>query len=679
MFSTSSSHLAGKNHEPRIWGGGGARGARRDGRLSSSSRSDASPGRRRFPSIELLAAPLLFSALSALAGNTVSPPAGFIRITIASNQQFLASLPFEPFDEGVSGALGIRLPGREGGAGDRVLKWDPVSLSYTGATRDATATNWVDGAGDPTSLTLVPGEGFWLVNRQPADQGLILAGEVVVDAERQAALAPALNLIGFPFSTAVDIEDTALAGVLQGDGVLTDAAGHVLTNVADRLLPGRGYWYTLQRELPAVWIEERPYGNAFPTNGEPPRIVGMRIGDDGLTMVLRILCETTTGERIDIFYQDIALDEDFNPLTGWRVAERGIPSDGQHEIEWVDRPQGGRLPVRLVPGRCYLVGRGDVDTDGDGVSDAYEAFVEVYEPTVAEPESTAPALPELEQTDAVVAPAWTDGLPKDVTDSLPWLQERVTQARPGDIISLAPGTYALSDSLVVDKAVVLRGEEGADATTLMGPATNSCVRLLHPDAALEGLTITRGSSPQGGGVYATGGALRDCTITGNAATGGSGGGVFADGPMTVERCVVDANAADFGGGIEAQGDLTVIDCVISGNEAHVDGGAVYAGAAVSISRSTIRDNRSGRNAGGCAISHRADLVLSECRIESNEAARGAGGGVHVKARGHLTLNACTVADNRAARAGPGIFGRASSVLLGAGNTLADANAIGGAR
>ena len=44
-------------------------------------------------------------------------------------------------------------------------------------------------------------------------------------------------------------------------------------------------------------------------------------------------------------------------------------------LEWVDRGSAERLCVTEVSARYYLVGRADIDSDGDGVPDARETFV----------------------------------------------------------------------------------------------------------------------------------------------------------------------------------------------------------------------------------------------------------------------------------------------------------------
>src|SRR5262249_8192174 len=90
----------------------------------------------------------------------------------------------------------------------------------------------------------------------------------------------------------------------------------------------------------------------------------------------------------------------------------------------------------------------------------------------------------------------------------------------------------------------------------------------------------------GGAIYSSGAflMLRNCSLTANAAVGGSGGGgnyasggaVFARGPLEMINCTISGNTAyTFGatqglgsaGGVGSVGGLTLINCTISSNSA----------------------------------------------------------------------------------------------------------------
>ena len=71
--------------------------------------------------------------------------------------------------------------------------------------------------------------------------------------------------------------------------------------------------------------------------------------------------------------------------------------------------------------------------------------------------------------------------------------------------------------------------------------------------------------------------LTDCTVSGNSASSGDGGGVFNDlGTTTLLNCSVSGNSAAVGGGLATYyyGTTTLTNCTVSGNSAASDGGGV---------------------------------------------------------------------------------------------------------
>lgn len=63
------------------------------------------------------------------------------------------------------------------------------------------------------------------------------------------------------------------------------------------------------------------------------------------------------------------------------------------------------------------------------------------------------------------------------------IAETLTQAEPGDVLHLSPGTYA--ESVTLTKPVTLIGND----TTLEGPGKGSVITIDAPDVVVEGLTI----------------------------------------------------------------------------------------------------------------------------------------------------------------------------------------------
>jgi len=94
------------------------------------------------------------------------------------------------------------------------------------------------------------------------------------------------------------------------------------------------------------------------------------------------------------------------------------------------------------------------------------------------------------------------------------------------------------------------------------------------DLTLQNVTLSGGSSSEGGGVSNRGTlTIKKSTISGNTAP--FGGGVFNLGTLTIENSTTSGNTADVGGGVfNDSGGLTITNSTISGNSAN-HGGGVY--------------------------------------------------------------------------------------------------------
>lgn len=272
---------------------------------------------------------------SAVAENIVSRPVGFLRISAPSNAQVLASQPFSPLDESNSEAI---------------LKWD-IASGYTSSTTVAE-----------------PGEGFWLVNDPSSNRTVCLKGEVVLTSSNTARLYPGLNLVGYPYSSPLPLNQTALGSLTTSVEILNADAK---TPGETESVLGKGYWVKSLSEECIVWTEVRPYENVFPESGLP-EITAITTAS-GSNVVLSIACEGD--EALDVFYQDIQSTNGFEAVRDWQVAEAGILANGQASIEWSDAGSNERPAPGEIPGRYYLVGRADIDLDGNGVPDARDQFV----------------------------------------------------------------------------------------------------------------------------------------------------------------------------------------------------------------------------------------------------------------------------------------------------------------
>ncbi len=222
---------------------------------------------------------------------------------------------------------------------------------------------------------------------------------------------------------------------------------------------------------------------------------------------------------------------------------------------------------------------------------------------------------------------------------------------------------------------------------------------------LDGFTITGGSAPQGGGIYAkacSGVTFANNTITGNTTTGSHGGGVFCTGSsLTLTGNTISGNATApgfeaYGGGMYADGSsLTLVGNVISANTAmhggglfcgnnpilqmdanviqdndaqYWGGGIFYAGLGGALTGNTIAGNTAGWSGGGVFLSYSSQSTLSGNTLSGNTAAF-EGGGVYGASGSASTLVDNTLSGNTA-NDGGGILLDLSTAIW-TGNTIAD--------
>jgi parallel beta-helix repeat protein len=200
------------------------------------------------------------------------------------------------------------------------------------------------------------------------------------------------------------------------------------------------------------------------------------------------------------------------------------------------------------------------------------------------------------------------------------------------------------------------------------------------EAVLDGLTITGGSARYGGGIYVFEAlaAIRNCTVTGNAARN-YGGGVYLVGTMGVsliENTVVSSNTAGWAGGIYiGRASSTVSATLIINNAARESvGGLFIQSSPQSTLISTTVANNAARAGGGIEISGGSALNIYSSRIDGNLAGQKAGVWVQ---HSTLTMTNSFVVDNHAIAGKPGAmsFWRSSGRLVNV--TIADNSASNG--
>jgi N-acetylneuraminic acid mutarotase len=240
------------------------------------------------------------------------------------------------------------------------------------------------------------------------------------------------------------------------------------------------------------------------------------------------------------------------------------------------------------------------------------------------------------------------------------LRQALADAHDGDTInfdsSLNDQTIMLTSAeLVIDKNITINGP-GPDLLTVERfPPTQFSVFHVMPihTATIEGLRITGGYSPSGGG-----GVLND------------------HGTLTVSNCSLTGNASYYGGAIYSDGSgggatLTVVNSSVSSNYAYDAGGGIYNDAhnggmatlslmTSSVNSNTAADSGIGFAAGdGGGIYNSGGMVtITNCAVSNNLAGvtdpfpAGTGGGV--SSYGTLSITNSTINGNQGYVAGGGI-------------------------
>lgn len=223
------------------------------------------------------------------------------------------------------------------------------------------------------------------------------------------------------------------------------------------------------------------------------------------------------------------------------------------------------------------------------------------------------------------------------------------------VLFAAPQTILLTQGeLELTKGVAIQGPGSALLTI---DAQNASQIFVIDDTfetvaevEIEGLTLTRGMTPGGGGAIYTKENLkiRDIAIT-NSVAGFDGGGIASFAPvLTVINGTIVGNSTGINGGVgggifhqpvEYEAMLTIESSLISENVSLYGGGGIAADS-VTLLGSTVSDNSANGSGGG--ISAWGDVTLTNSTVSSNSAV-GSGGGID--AFGNVTLTQSTVSDN----------------------------------
>lgn len=150
----------------------------------------------------------------------------------------------------------------------------------------------------------------------------------------------------------------------------------------------------------------------------------------------------------------------------------------------------------------------------------------------------------------------------------------------GGTVRIAPGTYAVSETIALDKALTVRSADPeTDAispeTTILDGGSTCGIVSVGAAVSFVGLTFSHGNVSGNGGAlsvtgYAGGGGCENCIFSGNAATA-NGGAVYVEAaanntPFPMTSCTLVGNyAGTAGGGVHAAKGIKLTGCVFRGN------------------------------------------------------------------------------------------------------------------
>jgi hypothetical protein len=225
------------------------------------------------------------------------------------------------------------------------------------------------------------------------------------------------------------------------------------------------------------------------------------------------------------------------------------------------------------------------------------------------------------------------------------IQGAVAVSFDEDAVLVTNGTYRLTNEVAITNGITVRSTGGSALTTVDGNYTTRCFRITHPNAVVQGFTITRGSNSQdwvGGGAYLSAGTVKDCVIISNTTGDGQGGGVYFYHGGVISNCVVQENSANSGAGIYCEyGGAVFGGSIISNTASGRAGGMRFFGGGY-LADCTVIGN-TGNNWGGAALRFdNGGGVATNCTITRHTSSDG--GGV-IRFSGGGSVYNCTISSN----------------------------------
>ncbi len=196
-------------------------------------------------------------------------------------------------------------------------------------------------------------------------------------------------------------------------------------------------------------------------------------------------------------------------------------------------------------------------------------------------------------------------------------------AQPDNEVVISNGTYFINlvAEIQLKNGLVCRGVTGDPQ-----------------DVLLIGSNVTRG-------FRILEGTLASLTISNCVVPQTDGGAIYCSSPLSiVSNCLITACVGKNGGGIYTYGGGAVTDCQIINNRATGEGGGCRLGGGTEFSRNLVRNNCSGDGSGGGGVYLSGGVIMDDCDIIGNFTTNAAGGGIYASSLSSAVSN-CRIVSN----------------------------------
>lgn len=225
------------------------------------------------------------------------------------------------------------------------------------------------------------------------------------------------------------------------------------------------------------------------------------------------------------------------------------------------------------------------------------------------------------------------------------------QAADNDTIAIAAGTYV--ENIILGKDIILQGQS-ATSTIIDGNGQDRVIRMSYTpflSVTIRHLTLQHGV----GGLLTSGGStwLENSIIRDNTANGTSfnrdGGGIYANGPLTLQESAIFSNTALYGGGLNVRRGLTITQSAVHHNVATYGGGLQFsalAGDLMQLHNSTVSNNHASYSGAGINIgSAQARVVLDFTAVSFNQSITNTDPGISINNSTLVTMSHSIIAQN----------------------------------